>query len=57
MNNDIKQYLTKSGKKRFKFSIYLGKDALTGKSVMVRKGFQELTGSPRNLFRISVKNY
>ena len=43
MNNDIKQYLTKSGKKRFKFSIYLGKDALTGKSVMIRrKGFKSL---------------
>ena len=27
MNNDIKEYLTPKGKKRYKFSIYAGKDA------------------------------
>lgn len=43
MNNDIKQYLTKGGKKRFRFTIYLGKDALTGRSAMIRrKGFKSL---------------
>ena len=43
MNNDIKQYLTKGGKKRFRFTIYLGKDALTGRSATIRrKGFKSL---------------
>lgn len=37
MNNDIKEYTTPSGKKRYKFSIYAGKDETTGQSIQVRK--------------------
>lgn len=38
---DIEEYSTKSGKKRYKFTIYNGKDASTGKSIIIRKqGFK-----------------
>ncbi len=41
MSNDINSYRTKSGKKRFKFEIYLGIDSLTGRSILIRKkGFK-----------------
>ncbi len=38
MNNNIKEYTTPRGKKRYKFSIYVGKDETTGRSIQVRKG-------------------
>lgn len=37
MNNDIKEYTTKGGKKRYKFNIYVCKDKTTGKSIQIRK--------------------
>lgn len=41
MNDDIKSYITHSGKKRFGFTIYLGKDETTGNSIQIRKrGFK-----------------
>lgn len=38
MNDDIKEYTTPSGKIRYKFSIYVGKDEATGHSIQARKG-------------------
>lgn len=44
MNQEIKEYKTGKGKKRFKFSIYLGKDENTGRSEYIRKsGFKSLS--------------
>lgn len=41
MNNDIKEYTTPSGKKRYKFAIYVGKSEVTGESIQARKrGFK-----------------
>ncbi|MCT3403738.1 tyrosine-type recombinase/integrase [Lactobacillus helveticus] len=41
MNNDIKEYTTPSGKKRYKFAIYVGKSEATGESIQARKrGFK-----------------
>lgn len=37
MNNDIQEYRTKSGKKRYKFTIYAGKYENSGRSLFVRK--------------------
>ena len=37
MNNDIQEYKTKSGKKRYKFTIYAGKYENSGRSLFVRK--------------------
>ena len=37
MNEDIKKYTTPSGRIRYKFSIYVGKDATNGQSIQVRK--------------------
>ena len=34
---NIIEYETKTGKKRYKFSIYAGKDSSTGKSILIRK--------------------
>lgn len=34
---NIIEYKTKTGKKRYKFSIYVGKDSSTGKSILIRK--------------------
>lgn len=34
---NIIEYETKTGKKRYKFSIYVGKDSCTGKSILIRK--------------------
>lgn len=34
---NIIEYETKTGKKRYKFSIYVGKDSSTGKSILIRK--------------------
>lgn len=41
MNNDIKGYTTPSGKKRYKFAIYVEKDETTGQSIQIKKqGFK-----------------
>lgn len=41
MNNDIKEYTTPSGEKRYKFLIYVGKDETTGRTIQVKKqGFK-----------------
>lgn len=37
MNNDIKEYTTPSGKKRYKFNLYVGVDETTGHSIQIRK--------------------
>lgn len=43
MNNDIKEYMTNGGKKRYKFSIYVCKDKSTGDSIQIRKrGYKTL---------------
>lgn len=43
MNNDIKEYTTPSGKKRYMFSIYVCKDDSTGQSIQIRKrGYKSL---------------
>ena len=41
MNNDIKEYTTPSGEKRYKFLIYVGKDETTGRTIQIKKqGFK-----------------
>ena len=41
MNNDIKKYTTSSGKTRYKFLIYVGKDETTGNTIQIKKqGFK-----------------
>ena len=41
MNNDIKEYTTPSGEKRYKFLIYVGKDETTGNTIQIKKqGFK-----------------
>ena len=37
MNNDIKEYTTPSGKKRYGFNLYVGVDETTGHSIQIRK--------------------
>ena len=37
MNNDIKEYTTPSGKKRYGFNLYVGVDETTGHSIEIRK--------------------
>lgn len=41
MNNDIKEYTTSSGQKRYKYLLYVGKDEITGHTVQIKKqGFK-----------------
>lgn len=41
MNDDIKEYTTPSGEKRFKFLIYIGRDETTGRTIQIKKqGFK-----------------
>lgn len=41
MNNDIKEYTTPSGEKRYKFLIYVGRDETTGRTIQIKKqGFR-----------------
>ncbi|NRO78502.1 site-specific integrase [Lactobacillus helveticus] len=41
MNNDIKEYTTPSGKKRYSFLLYVGKDETTGHTIQIKKqGFK-----------------
>ena len=41
MNDDIKEYTTLCGQKRFKFLLYVGKDELTGHTIQIKKqGFK-----------------
>ena len=41
MNDDIKDYTTPSGEKRYKFLIYVGKDETTGQTIQIKKqGFK-----------------
>ena len=41
MNNDIKEYTTTSGKKRYGFNLYVGKDETTGRTIQIKKqGFK-----------------
>lgn len=37
MNDEIKEYTTPSGKKRYKFLIYAGKDEKTGHTIQIKK--------------------
>lgn len=37
MNNDIKEYTTQSGKKRYRFNLYVGVDETTRHSIQIRK--------------------
>lgn len=37
MNNDIKEYTTPSGKKRYGFNLYVGVDETTGRSIQIRR--------------------
>lgn len=36
MNDEIKEYTTPSGKKRYKFLIYAGKDEKTGHTIQIK---------------------
>ncbi len=41
MDNDIKEYTTPKGEKRYKFLIYMGKDETTGHTIQIKKqGFK-----------------
>ncbi|RVU71259.1 site-specific integrase [Lactobacillus xujianguonis] len=41
MYNDIKEYTTPSGEKRYKFLIYVGRDETTGRTIQIKKqGFK-----------------
>lgn len=41
MDNDIKEYTTPKGEKRYKFLIYVGKDETTGHTIQIKKqGFK-----------------
>ena len=41
MNDDIKEYTTPSGKKRYKFNLYVGRDETTGGNIQIKKqGFK-----------------
>lgn len=37
MDNDIKEYTTPNGEKRYKFLIYIGKDETTGHTIQIKK--------------------
>lgn len=52
MNNDIKEYKTPKGKKRYKFAIYAGKDEATGRSNFVRKSFNSLDDAEKSYLSI-----
>ncbi len=55
MNDEIKTYTTPSGKKRFKFTIYLGRDEKTGRPRQVRKqGYKSLRQAKKELLKIQV---
>lgn len=56
MNSDIKEYTTSSGKKRFKFALYVGKDETTGNSIQIRKrGFKSLSEAMREYNAVDQK--
>lgn len=56
MNDDIKGYTTPSGKKRYKFTIYLGRDEHTGRPRQVRKqGYKTLKEAKKDFLQIQVQ--
>lgn len=56
MNNDIKEYTTPSGNKRYKFTIYLGRDAKTGRPRQIRKqGYKTQNEAKKDFLKIQVQ--
>lgn len=56
MNDDIKSYTTPSGNKRYKFTIYLGRDAKTGRPRQIRKqGFKTEKQARKDFLQIQVQ--
>ncbi|KFL98203.1 tyrosine-type recombinase/integrase [Lactobacillus gasseri] len=52
-SKNIKEYLTASGKKRFKFIAYLGQDESTGKPIQVRKqGYKSYEDAKKDLLKL-----
>ena len=56
MNDDIKSYTTPSGNKRYKFTIYLGRDARTGRPRQIRKqGYKTEKQAKKDFLQIQVQ--
>ena len=56
MNNDIKEYTTPSGEKRYKFLIYVGKDETTGNTIQIKKqGFKTQEQALESYFKYQLK--
>ena len=56
MNDDIKVYTTPSGNKRYKFTIYLGRDARTGRPRQIRKqGYKTEKQAKKDFLQIQVQ--
>lgn len=56
MKNDIKEYTTPSGNKRYKFTIYLGRDARTGRPRQIRKqGYKTQNEAKKDFLKIQVQ--
>lgn len=56
MNNDIKEYTTPSGNKCYKFTIYLGRDAKTGRPRQIRKqGYKTQNEAKKDFLKIQVQ--
>lgn len=50
---EITKYSTNSGKTRYKFTVYAGKDGTTGKSIIIRKqGFKTLKQAKQALLNV-----
>ena len=55
-NKEINSYITPTGKKRFMFRIYLGKDAITGESIRIKKtGFLTEQEALESYFEVKLK--
>lgn len=56
MNKNIKEYRTSSGKKRYKFNVYAGKNKATGQSKIIRKrGFKSKLEAEKSYVSIQKK--
>lgn len=56
MNDDIKSYTTPSGNKRYKFTIYLGRDTRTGRPRQIRKqGYKTEKQAKKDFLQIQVQ--
>ncbi|GAA2962842.1 site-specific integrase [Lactobacillus kefiranofaciens subsp. kefirgranum] len=56
MNNDIKEYTTPSGEKRYKFLIYVGRDETTGRTIQIKKqGFRTQDGALESYLKYRLK--